>query len=66
MSENVKEMPKAAIPPTVQAAIMPLPLLQQIGELLRQLPHREVDAVLQQLNGVQISDVTLGPPAPLQ
>lgn len=65
MNEKVREMPTQGIPQVVKAAILPVPLLQQIGELLRQLPHREVDAVLQQLAGVQISDVTIGP-APLQ
>jgi len=65
MNEKVREMPTQGVPQVVKAAIMPVPLLQQITELLRQLPHREVDAVLQQLSSVQISDVTIGP-APLQ
>ena len=62
-SQNKEQQPPRMDPnvQTVQVALYPIPLHQQIVNAIQELPHRQADPLLQQLAAVQISEINIGP-----
>ena len=49
-------------PQQTSAVLVPLPLFKQLGQLIQELPYRQVDGVLQQMTACQSVSVAVNQP----